>query len=166
LKQAQPENTMTDFLECVVQNEQETAQLAAKLGPLLRPSDILSLSGTLGAGKTAFARALIRALIGQEIEVPSPTFNLLLLYDTPAGTVYHYDFYRLEDPEEVWELDIEQAYEDGITVMEWAEKLEDLAPDDVLKVDITIPSDAAEDTRVFRFSGSKNWIERLETLSL
>ncbi len=151
----------------IVRNETETADLAARLAAVLKIGDIITLNGTLGAGKTAFARALIRALTGADIDVPSPTFNLLLTYDTPSGAVFHYDFYRLEDPEEVWELDIEEAYEEGITLIEWVEKLEDLAPENVLDICIELPEDAADPTiRHISLTGSSDWGARLEDLAL
>ncbi len=151
----------------IVQNEKETADLAARLATFLKIGDIVTLNGTLGAGKTAFARALIRALIGADIDVPSPTFNLLLTYDTPSGAVFHYDFYRLEDPEEVWELDIEEAYEEGITLIEWVEKLEDLAPENVLDICLSPPDGAADPlVRHISFSGSPDWRARLKDLAL
>ena len=151
----------------IVQNETETADLAARLAAFLKIGDIITLNGTLGAGKTAFARTLIRALTGADIDVPSPTFNLLLTYDTPSGAVFHYDFYRLEDPEEVWELDIEDAYEEGITLIEWVEKLEDLAPENILDIRITLPDGAVDPSvRHISLAGNSDWAVRLKDLSL
>lgn len=149
-------------LSISVSSEAQTAALAAHLAPLLKPQDVITLNGTLGAGKTAFARALIRSLCGAEIEVPSPTFNLLLIYETRNAPIYHYDFYRIKDPEEVWELDVEEAYDSAITIMEWAERLEDLIPQDALTVKITIPNTETEDTRHFQLSGSSQWQDRLK----
>ena len=150
-----------------VQNETETADLAVRLAGFLKIGDIVTLNGTLGAGKTAFARALIRALTGVNIDVPSPTFNLLLTYDTPSGTVFHYDFYRLEDPEEVWELDIEDAYEEGITLIEWVEKLEDLAPENVLDIRIELPDGATDPlVRHISLTGNPAWQAKLKDLVL
>ena len=146
--------------------EAETIAVAARLAPHLKPGDVLTLNGTLGAGKTAFARALIRSMCGGEIEVPSPTFNLLLTYDSPVGPIYHYDFYRLEDPEEVWELDIEDAYDQAITIMEWVEKLEDLAPKDVLKITLSIPDEGGDMARFIQIEGHDGWKNRLQTIEL
>ncbi|MEP3244084.1 MAG: tRNA (adenosine(37)-N6)-threonylcarbamoyltransferase complex ATPase subunit type 1 TsaE [Sneathiella sp.] len=161
---------MTDLEKILIQravfNEQETGSFAVKIAGILKPQDVLVLKGTLGAGKTAFARALIRALVSANIDVPSPTFNLLLTYDSPSGPVFHYDFYRLEDPEEVWELDIEDAYDEGITLMEWAEKLEDLGPQNALTVDIAIPAGGEEGRREITLMGNDGWRKRLGGLAL
>jgi len=154
---------MTDIYSVDVLDEAGTADLARRLAPFLEKGDVLFLEGTLGAGKTAFARSLIRALCGQDIDVPSPTFNLLLTYPTPAAEIYHYDFYRLEDPEEVWELDLEDALEDGISLMEWVSRLEDLAPEGALLVTIEIPEETGEARRI-TLSGDERWTERLASL--
>ncbi len=150
-------------LSISVSTEEETQQVAKTLSAYLKIGDVVRLDGTLGAGKTAFARALVRSLVASEIEVPSPTFNLLLTYETSSGPVYHYDFYRLEDPEEVWELDIEDALESGITLMEWTERLEDLAPKAALQIEITIPT-GADTSRILHIRGDVQWATRLAEL--
>src|SRR4051794_5597678 len=81
-----------------------TRALAARLAALLRPGDVVALQGDLGAGKSELARAVIRALAGAEIEVPSPTFTLVQGYDLPGLRVTHADLYRLADPEDLAEL--------------------------------------------------------------
>lgn len=154
------------FLSLNVAGEKDTAAFAEKLSALVKKRDVLTLNGTLGAGKTAFARAFIRSVCAAEVDVPSPTFNLLLLYDSPKGPIYHYDFYRLEDPEEVWELDVEEAYEEGITLMEWVERLEDLGPEDPLEIRIIFPENGLEGERIITLTGSNNWQKRLKELTL
>jgi len=156
---------MTLIRQVSVTTENETAAFAKKLGSVLKARDIVTLNGTLGAGKTAFARALIQGLCGEKTEVPSPTFNLLLTYECDKAPIYHYDFYRLEDPEEVWELDIEDAFEDGITLIEWVSDLQNLAPENSLDVSITIPERADETARLITVTGSKVWQDRLKTLT-
>ena len=117
-------------------NESETVQAAAKLAHELQPGDFVFLHGNLGAGKTVFARALVRALSGDEsLEVPSPTFTLLQTYDSEKGPVNHYDLYRLKDPDEVFELGWEESV-NGITIVEWPERLGSLAP--AQRLDITL----------------------------
>ena len=108
-------------------DEKATAAFAARLAALAVPGDVIALQGELGAGKTALARAFIRARGGDET-VPSPTFTLVQLYDLPGGTVWHFDLYRLRQPDEAWELDIEDAFRDGISLIEWPERLGGLLP--------------------------------------
>lgn len=115
-----------------------TEALAAEFADRLGPGDVVALTGDLGAGKTVFARALIRALgrnSGIEIgHVPSPTFTLVQLYELAAFTVYHFDLYRLAAPDEVWETGIEDAFADGISVIEWADRIDGLLPRDVIRI--------------------------------
>src|SRR3546814_8521562 len=85
---------------------------SSDLGPLLRVGDVVFLRGGLGAGKTAFAREVLHAR-GVAGEAPSPTFNLVLVYDTAQGVVWHFDLYRIETPEEAFELGLEDALVDG-----------------------------------------------------
>lgn len=104
-------------------NEAATAAFAARLAARLRPGDVVLLSGGLGAGKTALARGLIHAL-GHAGDVPSPTFTLVQTYDPPAVRlpVWHADLYRLEAPEEVEELGLDEGLAEGALVIEWPER--------------------------------------------
>lgn len=104
--------------------------VAAELAPLMKPGAILALEGNLGAGKTSLARALIRKLMNKpDMDVPSPTFTLLQTYDTNDATIWHFDFYRLKHPEEVFEIGWEDALASkGIILMEWAERIGPLLP--------------------------------------
>lgn len=98
------------------------ARLAARLAAVSRAGDAILLSGELGAGKTTFARAFLRAL-GIAEEVPSPTFLLMLPYETAALTVFHADLYRLAGPEETQELGLDAALAAGVLLLEWPERL-------------------------------------------
>ena len=114
---------LTAPLELALPDAAATARLGAALAAILRPGDAVFLSGPLGAGKTELARGLIRALAGAEEEVPSPTFTLVQLYDTPALALSHLDLYRLEDPSEADELGLDEALAVGAAVIEWPERL-------------------------------------------
>ena len=110
-------------------SENETGMIAADLAGRLPRKCILFLEGNLGAGKSVFARALIRALTGDaELNVPSPTFTLLQTYETAKGPIWHYDLYRMKEPEEIEELSWDDALSDGIVLIEWAERLDYLKP--------------------------------------
>ena len=144
-------------------DEAATARLAATLAPQLRPGDALLLEGPLGAGKTSFARALIRALADAGTEVPSPTFNLVLTYDTPAGTLWHFDLYRVADPRELDELGLEDALADGISLIEWPDRLAAGMVPQALTLRIT-PQPGTGTAREAELSGNADWAERLKDM--
>ena len=137
-----------------------TGRLAARIAPRVRPGDALLLDGPLGAGKSAFARALLRALAGDPgLEVPSPSFTLVQSYDLPGGLeAHHFDLYRLAGPADLTELGWEEARR-GLVIVEWPERLGPLAPDDALRLSLA-PGDA-EDARIATLDG---WPGRLENI--
>ena len=113
----------------------ETEGLAQRLAPYVAPGDVVGLRGPLGSGKTAFARAFIRTRLGRPAEeVPSPTFTLVQLYEHGAGTIWHFDLYRLDGSEDAYELGIEDAFSNAISLIEWPEKLGAMMPADWLEV--------------------------------
>jgi tRNA threonylcarbamoyladenosine biosynthesis protein TsaE len=142
-------------------DEKATEAFAARLAAVARRSDVIALHGELGAGKTCLARAFIRARGGDE-NVPSPTFTLVQTYELPGGTVWHFDLYRLRAPEEAWELGIEDAFHDGISLIEWPERLGALLPARCLVVSL----DFAEMPGARRATLSANgaWTARLSRL--
>ncbi len=120
----------------VTHSEAETAALAATLAARSRAGDLFLLSGPLGAGKSVFSRAFIKALCGEDTEVPSPTFTLVQNYDCAKGTIWHFDLYRLEVAEDVFELGWEEAMVDGITLVEWPQKLGPYSPMSATRISI------------------------------
>ncbi|GAB0114381.1 tRNA (adenosine(37)-N6)-threonylcarbamoyltransferase complex ATPase subunit type 1 TsaE [Acidisoma sp. C75] len=106
----------------------ETEALGRRIARLLGPGDCLLLSGPLGAGKSALARATIRTLAEDPaLEVPSPSFTLVQSYETPRGLVHHYDLWRIEAAADLAELGLEDAFAE-ITLIEWPDRLGTLAP--------------------------------------
>ncbi len=135
-----------------------TEALARRLAALVRLGDSLLLEGPLGAGKTALARAFLRAAAGDPtLEVPSPSFTLVQAYDTLVGTVFHYDLWRLDGPSGLTELDWEDA-RDGIVVVEWPDRLGPLRPDDALTITLQL---LEGDARAATLSGWPDRIDRL-----
>ena len=112
-----------------------TCALARRIGAALRPGDVLLLSGEIGAGKTHFARCLIQSLLEVPEDVPSPTFTLVQTYDTSAGELWHADLYRLTGPDESVELGLTEAFENAICLVEWPDRLQELAPKDALRLE-------------------------------
>lgn len=125
---------------------EETIHIAQTLSGLLHPRDVILLKGELGAGKTTFARALIQALCGPHTEVPSPTFTLVQTYETPKFVLWHFDLYRLEHPQEIYELGIEEAYASGVCLIEWPERLGTSLPEEYLEIELTYGTDENERT--------------------
>ena len=129
----------------------DTLALGATLAEVVVPGDIIALTGDLGAGKTTLARGLIHALCG-EIEVPSPTYTLVQMYDTPKGEIWHCDMFRLEQPRDAYELGLIEAFDTAICLIEWPDKLGELLPDNCLSIDIGFDGEG----RIARLSGWEN----------
>lgn len=122
-----------------------TAQLGARIAAGLRPGDAVLLQGPLGAGKSALARAILRALLADPaLTVPSPTFTLVQTYDAPAFSVAHFDLWRLDGPGALTELGWDEARE-GVVIVEWPDRLGPQRPDDALVVTMAYGPD---DTRL------------------
>jgi len=130
--------------------------LGAWLAPFLRRGDVVLLKGDLGAGKTTWARGLICALLG-DVEVPSPTYTLVQTYDAPNFEVWHFDLYRLKQENDVWELGIEEALEDGVCLIEWPERIDDL----LNGTELTIMLNIDETGRTANVVGNADWEARL-----
>jgi tRNA threonylcarbamoyladenosine biosynthesis protein TsaE len=140
-------------------DEAATARLAATLAQLALPGDILALEGDLGSGKTSLARAFIRTLAGHDEEVPSPTFMLAQIYECGSKTIWHFDLYRLERAEDALELGIEDAFAEGISLIEWPDRLGAWLPVEHLKV--ALSAGPAPEARRARLTGGPAWTARL-----
>lgn len=128
---------MTAYTETIeTSNEEETIAFAKDFAKNLKRGDVVLLYGDLGMGKSVFSRALIRSLCGdQGMEVPSPTFTLVQSYDSDLGEVLHFDLYRLCDPSEIYEIGWEEAMSgDGVTLVEWPERLGGMEPDGAISM--------------------------------
>ena len=152
---------MPDVIEIALSDQTATEDLAASLARLAGTCDVLALAGDLGTGKTVFARAFIRAL-GTVEEVPSPTFTLVQIYELGRVTVYHFDLFRLNAPGEVFELGIEEAFADGISLIEWPERMLGLLPGE--RLDVALAMGPTTDSRHVRLTGHGAWAERLRGL--
>jgi len=124
--------------EFIVANEQESRDLASIIASHIKPGDILTFKGDLGAGKTFLCREIIKALCGQETKVVSPTFNLLQTYECPKYSIYHFDLYRLKHISEIYELGIEEALAGHVCLIEWPELADPILPKDKIQLEISI----------------------------
>ena len=148
----------SETLDLTLASLEATEALARRVGRLLHSGDAVLLSGPLGAGKSAFARALLRDMAGDPaLDVPSPSFTLVQSYETPRGIVHHYDLWRVEPGPDLRELGLDEAFQD-ITLVEWPDRLGGSAPADALDIAFTPCPDG---TRTARLSG---WPDRLHKL--
>jgi tRNA threonylcarbamoyladenosine biosynthesis protein TsaE len=147
-----------------IKNLPETQSLASLLAELAEPGDIITLKGDLGVGKTEFARAFIRSFIGLDEEVPSPTFNLVQVYQTSVAPIWHFDLYRLQDREEIWELGFEEALQEGILLIEWPERLESMQLHNHLE--ICFESSAHSQKRLLKLTPDLKWKQKIESIEI
>lgn len=140
---------------------EDTQKLAQNIAKLCAAGDVILLSGDLGAGKTTFASYLIDALCGSHQEVTSPTFNLVQLYDAADFTIWHFDLYRLEKFEEVYELGIEDAFDGGVSIIEWPEIAEKILPLDKLLIKLNFSKNSV---RCAKFVTSGAWQQKIKKL--
>jgi tRNA threonylcarbamoyladenosine biosynthesis protein TsaE len=159
------------FLTIDLANESQTLALGAALGTAVFAGDFIALTGPLGAGKTTLARGLIRAFVGEDVEVPSPTFTLVQTYSQfraakdPAPNaghgldLFHFDLYRLKSAEEVWELGWEDLAE-AVALVEWPDKAGQHLPEDRLDIVLSI----ADTGRLVQFFARDAyvWKDRLD----
>ena len=128
-------------------------RFAAFLALLLKPGDVVALSGELGAGKTTLARDVIRAILDDDtLEIPSPTFSLVQSYPDGRLPLLHVDCYRMENADELQEIGLDDALNDGVALIEWPERIGEQLPDD--RIEIGITDGASDDTRTLAVEGA------------
>ena len=120
-------------MEIVTNSEKETIELGKRVAPQLKRGDIVVLSGDLGSGKTKFTEGVL-TYFGLENEISSPTFTIVNEYHTSEVPIYHFDVYRLSDIDEFYAIGGEEYFDKGISIIEWGEMIEDILPDDYIKV--------------------------------
>jgi len=144
-------------------DEQAMQRFGQQLAHFLKAGDCLGLSGDLGAGKSTLARAIIQAKCDVD-DVPSPTFTFVQTYDGCTGDeIWHFDFYRLDDAQDAYELGIEEAFDDGLCLMEWPEKLGQLAPPHMAWLVIE-KEDAGRRLALFGPENDFGWSEKAQAL--
>ncbi len=141
-------------LACVA----DTECLAGAVASVSRASDVLTLEGPLGTGKTTFARAFVAAMGGGN-DVPSPTFPLVQTLPTLEADIWHFDLHRLERANDVWELGLEEALAEGITLIEWPEIVSHLLPSEHLRI---VLSHVGPDARSATLIPGRGWSGRIE----
>ncbi len=140
----------------------QTSAIAARLGAVLAAGDTILLQGPVGVGKSHFCRALIQSRLssmGRMEDVPSPSFTLVQTYDLGGVELWHADLYRLGDMQEIVELGLEDAFSQAICLVEWAERLGDMAPEGALR--LTFAAGANEEERQLTLEYPAQWTARL-----
>lgn len=132
-------------------NAQETMDLAGRLARIVSPGSVVALRGDLGAGKTCFAQGFLAGL-GVEEAVTSPTFNLVQIYDTDQGEVWHADLYRVEDLSEIENLGLEDVMGRMICLIEWPDRMESLLP--AGRIEVMLAYGDTDTQRRIEISGS------------
>lgn len=153
-----PMKTITSYKNLA---EEELARLAHILAPLLKAGDVIGLKGPLGAGKSVFARSLVKTLMGQEkLDVPSPTYTLVHPYQPPAPSpeILHIDLYRVENQNELRELGLDDA-SNAVLVIEWPEKMGKQFISEALLIEISRGKTRKHRNVVFK--GPVAWKKRL-----
>ncbi|MCF8478049.1 MAG: tRNA (adenosine(37)-N6)-threonylcarbamoyltransferase complex ATPase subunit type 1 TsaE [Pseudolabrys sp.] len=150
-----------------LEDEQATRRLMADIAGLIEPGDLITLSGDLGAGKTAFARSLIRHFADDDsIEVPSPSFTLMQDYELPRFPLIHADLYRLSGPGELAELGFEDAPENTVTLLEWPDRAGGQLPPDRLDIAFTLSPPQGETFRHAHITGYGAFAARAERIAI
>ena len=140
--------------------EVETRTLGSRLAAASRKGDVITLSGPLGVGKTELARGFIKHLAGEQVDVSSPTFTLINVYDSAKPPVWHFDLYRLEDENEMAELGLDEACAIGISLIEWPDRAGLWLPSYCLAIELSINADSQ--TRLARIAPGPGWKSRLD----
>ena len=139
---------------------EQTAALAVRLGARLKPGDTVLLQGSIGAGKTHFARSLIQSRLALPEDIRSPTFTLVQTYDADGVEIWHADLYRLTSPDDVIELGLIDAFDTAICLVEWPDRLGSLEPGNALK--LRFSQGLAEDEREVSMTWTApGWAARL-----
>ena len=128
------------------QSFEETVEFGKKLGYILKPGDIICLSGDLGTGKTALTNGIAKAL-GIDSYITSPTFTLVNEYEGSIP-LYHFDVYRISDPDEMFDIGFDEYINgEGITIIEWGEQINEILPEEIIRVNIKKNLDKGLDVR-------------------
>ena len=148
------------MLSFVLPTEEDTVALGRRLAHIARKGDVFALFGTLGMGKSVLARAFVQELTAV-VEVPSPTFTLVQSYEASDFDIYHFDLYRIKSPEEIFEIGMEEALYEGVSLIEWPEKMGGFLPQNIIKVTIT---NHPQGRKLCIETKSSDFIERLKCL--
>lgn len=141
-----------------IDNLEQTKALAEKISELTENGDVVELNGDLGSGKTTFAKFFINNLLPKKEEVLSPTFNLVHQYEANNFVIWHFDLYRLENEREAEEIGIYDAFEEGVSLIEWSEIISGIVPENRLLI-IFASNNSCREVTIKPFG---NWENKLK----
>ncbi|MFW2489917.1 tRNA (adenosine(37)-N6)-threonylcarbamoyltransferase complex ATPase subunit type 1 TsaE [Clostridium chromiireducens] len=134
-------------MEFEVYNVDTTTKLGIQLGKMLNPGDIICLTGDLGTGKTHITKGIAQGL-GIYDTITSPTFTIVNEYESGRLKLNHFDVYRVSDPDEVHAIGFDDyIFSDAVSIIEWANYIEEILPEDLLHIKITKDLNKGEDYR-------------------
>lgn len=143
--------------------ETDTCKLGAAIAKRSRVGDVITLAGPLGAGKTVLARGFVTSLVKGSIDVASPTFTLVNVYDTITPAVWHFDLYRVDSPDDIEELGLDEALASGISLIEWPDRATGWLPEDRLHIDLSTQRDTPH--RLATIQAGPSWQSRLSAVT-
>ena len=143
-----------------IKNKNETREFGLRLGRALKAGDIVALAGDLGTGKTALTGYIAEGM-GIKEQITSPTFTIVAEHGGERLKLYHFDVYRVSDPDELYEIGLDEyLFGEGVCVIEWADLIEELLPEGTLHIDIEYGAEPEE--RIYRLRGSDEAIRMLD----
>ena len=146
--------------EIYLDNIEQMENFAKLLAPHMARRDVITFTGNLGSGKTSLIQFLVKNLSSEEVEVTSPSFNLLHVYKLNQLELWHFDLYRLKNLVEVYELGIEDAFEEGVSLIEWPELINSILPQNRLEIKLSFTE--KEGARIINLTGFSRWANILE----
>ena len=142
-----------------IHEENKTKLIAQEISKICKKGDVLAISGSMGSGKSTFIRYFIRKISNAK-SVPSPTYNIILPYETRHFVIYHMDVWRLKNYNEALSLGITEKFDDGIFLIEWAEKINVILPSDCLRLSIK----RIKNKKFLKIQGNEAWKNRLKKI--
>ena len=143
-----------------IHKENKTKIIAQEISQICKKGDILALSGNMGSGKTTFIKYFIQEITKVK-SVPSPSYNIILPYETEHSMIYHMDVWRLKNHHEALALGITEMFEKAIFLIEWAEKIKKILPNNCLNLSIK----NIQDQRFLEIEGNKAWKKRFKKIN-
>ena len=142
-----------------IQEENKTKIIAEEFSKICKKGDVLAISGSMGVGKTTFIKYFIQK-ISEAKNVPSPSYNIILPYESKNSNIFHMDAWRLKSHNEALSLGITELFDDAIFLIEWAEKIKEILPNNCLHIIIK----NIDNKKFLKIEGNTIWNKRLENI--